>query len=374
MPEKDIAEIIQMPRIFLDSLGIGISIVDLETGRIRFANAECCRIFGYTLEQLRAGEVGVLELTHPEDRDLKRRFHERLLLGEIDSYHLDKRYLRKDGSVVWARVIVNPIRDAEDCLKWYCAVIEDITATKILESQLAAAEKLAGLSTFNLIIETEGKSRHERASSISSLTGMLRQVHPDDRGALEKAIHRAIAKRTGYTHDYRVIDENGDTRWVRGMGSCVYSPSEGRTHLVGSTIDVTALRAERGSDMPGPIRRILEHVETHWDKKVSIEQLAGQYGISARAVYQYFSNQGISLGERIKQNRMQHARRMLCNPDPGDTVTSIALRCGYHNPGHFAKEYRKVYGESPSESLRNAPAELSRGGARSPLPQDRSAT
>ena len=43
MQENDIAEIIQIPRIFLDGLGVGISIVDCETGFIRFANAEFCR-------------------------------------------------------------------------------------------------------------------------------------------------------------------------------------------------------------------------------------------------------------------------------------------------------------------------------------------
>jgi PAS domain S-box-containing protein len=354
MPEKDIAEIIRMPRVFLDSLGVGISIVDIETGRIRFANAECCRIVGFTFEQLRAGGISFLELTHPDDRESNRLQHERLLAGEIDRYQADKRYLRQDGSVVWGRVIVNPVRDAASSLKWFCAVVEDITATKILESQLAAAEKLAGFSTFNLIVEADDHPRNSATTSPPSLRDMLSRVHPEDKDALETAIRRAIAKRTGYTRDYRVIDKDGATHWVRGMGSCVYNPSDGGIHLVGSTIDVTATRLDRDSEMPEPIRRILEHIETHWQQKTSIEQLAGRYGISPRAVYQYFSDNGVSLGEKIKQNRMQHARRMLCNPEAGDTVTSIALRCGFSSPGHFAGEYRKVYGESPSETLRQA--------------------
>ncbi|BAM87867.1 putative transcriptional regulatory protein with PAS sensor and HTH domains [Bradyrhizobium oligotrophicum S58] len=331
-------------------MGIGISIVDCETGCIRFANAEFCRVVGYTLGQIRAAHISFLQLTHPEDQESNRRQQEQLMAGEIDGYRIDKRYLRQDGSVVWGRVIVNPIRDAAGSLKWFCAVVEDITATKILEGQLAAAEQLAGLSTFNLIVAIDGRPATSAAKF--SLSDTLSRVHPEDRGGLEKAIHHAISRRGGYTRDYRIVDECGRTRWVRGMGTCVYSPSEGCIHLVGSTIDITATRRDR--EMPEPIQRILEHIETHWHQKSSIEQLAGQYGISPRAVYQYFSNSGVSLGETIKRNRMQHARRLLCNPETRDTVTSIALRCGFNNPGHFAREYRKVYGETPSESLRQA--------------------
>ncbi|MGJ5178457.1 PAS domain-containing protein [Bradyrhizobium oligotrophicum] len=352
MPEQDIAEIIEMPRVFLDSLGIGLSIVDSATGHIRFANKECCRIVGYTVEQIESSGLTFLDLTHPEDRERNRLQHEKLLAGEIETYQIDKRYLRQDGTVVWTRVIVNPVRDAAGNPRWFCAVLEDITATKILQSQLATAEKLAGLSTFNLIVDT-GVGGPDAATAVpSSLSEMLSHVHPDDRNGLETAILHAIAKRTGYTRDYRVVDEDGGTRWVRGMGTCVYSSSERYTHLVGSMIDVTSTHRDRDSEAPEPIRRILDHIETNWNQKISIEQLASRYGISPRGVYQYFANNGISLGEKIRLTRLQHARRMLCGPKAGDTVTAIALRCGFRNPGHFAREYRKIYGETPSESLR----------------------
>jgi len=352
-----------MPRVFLDSLGVGISIVDVETGRIRFANAECCRIVGFTLEELRTSGRHFLELTHPDDRERYRLQYEQLLAGAIDHYQIDKRYLREDGSTVWARLIANPIRDSAGTLKWYCAVVEDITATKILENQLAAAEKLAGLSTFNVTVESARDGPRSTTLPSPTLDDMLNQVHPEDRGDLEKVIRRAVMRRTGYTWDYRVIDKNGATRWVRATGTCVQSPSEARTYLVGSTIDITATRLARDSDMPESIRKILEHIETHWNQKTSIEQLASQYGISPRAVYQYFANNGVSLGERIKHNRLRHARRMLCNPEVGETVTSIALRCGFSNAGHFAKEYRKVYGEAPSESLKQAFSSVEAQGA-----------
>ncbi|MGJ4909710.1 PAS domain S-box protein [Bradyrhizobium sp. HKCCYLS2033] len=371
MPGKDIAEVIAVPRVFLDSLGIGISIVDSATGHIRFANAECCRIVGYTLEQLKTSGLTFVDLTHPEDRERNRLQHEKLLAGEIATYQLDKRYFRRDGSVVWGRVTVNPIRDARGRLKWFCAVVEDITTTKILEEQLSAAEKLAGLSTFNLIVDADDSKGDFPPASPSSLRDMLCHVHPEDRNGLEQAIRRAIMKRTGYTRDYRVLGRAGAVRWVRGMATSVYSPSDGRTHLVGATIDVTTDHLDRDGQVPESIRRILEHIETNWDQKISIQQLAVRYGVSPRTLYQYFAKSGVSLAEKIKLTRIQHAHRLLYDAKAGDTVTSIALRCGFSNPGHFAREYRKIYGETPSESLRQASLPLAARGEAAAAPSVR---
>ncbi|WP_240535814.1 PAS domain-containing protein, partial [Bradyrhizobium sp. STM 3809] len=91
MTEHDVAEMVELPRVFLDSLGMGVSIVEIETGRIRFANAECCRILGYSLEQLRREHISFLDLTFPDDRENNRAQHDKLLAGEIDRYRIEKR-------------------------------------------------------------------------------------------------------------------------------------------------------------------------------------------------------------------------------------------------------------------------------------------
>ena len=100
MQEKELEPIGSMPRVFLDGLGVGISLIDAPTGHIRFANQEYCRILGYSEQELTRGSVSFLELTHPDDRERSDAEHRRLLSGEIPQYRLDKRCLR--GTAIWS--------------------------------------------------------------------------------------------------------------------------------------------------------------------------------------------------------------------------------------------------------------------------------
>ena len=180
-----------MPRVFLDGLGVGISLIDAPTGHIRFANKEYCRILGYSEQELTRGSVSFLELTHPDDRERSDAEHRRLLNGEIPQYRLDKRCLRGDGNLVWVHVTVNAIRGSKGEVRWCSVAVEDIGTTKILEQQLAAAQRVAGLATWNFAVKTNssetspsfnalfGVSTSAPAPSLDELIG---RVHPDTTG------------------------------------------------------------------------------------------------------------------------------------------------------------------------------------------------
>jgi transcriptional regulator GlxA family with amidase domain len=57
----------------------------------------------------------------------------------------------------------------------------------------------------------------------------------------------------------------------------------------------------------------------------------------------------------VKRVRLRHARRMLLAPEPDTTVAKVALICGFGNLGNFAKDYRNLFGELPSHTLRMSP-------------------
>jgi AraC-like DNA-binding protein len=54
----------------------------------------------------------------------------------------------------------------------------------------------------------------------------------------------------------------------------------------------------------------------------------------------------------VKDTKLQKVRERLVAPEPDTTVTGVSLECGFNNLGHFAKDYRKKFGELPSETLR----------------------
>ncbi|MHC1699778.1 MAG: PAS domain S-box protein [Humidesulfovibrio sp.] len=126
-------------RAVFEHASVAISQGDRE-GRILAANQAFLTLWGYTLEELRG--VRWLDLTHPDDRPESIRESQRLLAGEIDSFALEKRYVRKGGQIVWASVNVACLRDEDGAVQMLVLVAEDITARKAAEQAKAEREEL----------------------------------------------------------------------------------------------------------------------------------------------------------------------------------------------------------------------------------------
>lgn len=69
-------------------------------------NRKFCEISGYAATELL--QMQVMDLTHPEDRERERELFRRVMLGETPNYHIEKRYLRKDGKQAWVSVNMAP--------------------------------------------------------------------------------------------------------------------------------------------------------------------------------------------------------------------------------------------------------------------------
>lgn len=111
--------------------GIALSNTD---GQILQANPALCRMLGYTEAEL--VEQNFFELTHPDDRAENRTLHEQLVSGEIDHFVMEKRYLPKDGRIIWARVSVSTQRDTIGQPTAIISIAEDISQRKQAEETI----------------------------------------------------------------------------------------------------------------------------------------------------------------------------------------------------------------------------------------------
>jgi len=103
---------------------------------------------------------------------------------------------------------------------------------------------------------------------------------------------------------------------------------------------------------PRHVRMVEEYIEANWARPLTIEKLTALTGISARGIFKAFQrSRGYSPMAFAKRVRLQHARDLLANGDTSTTVTAAALACGFANLGHFARDYRGMFGEKPSETL-----------------------
>ena len=103
---------------------------------------------------------------------------------------------------------------------------------------------------------------------------------------------------------------------------------------------------------PWQVRMAEEYIDANWDKPITLELLSGITGASTRSLHEKFKQaRGYSPMGFAKQVRLKRARELLLRPEPATSVTTVSSTCGFNNLGHFAKDYFKIFGERPSETL-----------------------
>jgi PAS domain S-box-containing protein len=100
-------------------------------------NRSVCEITGYSEAELL--QCTFQDITHPEDLDLDLEFVNKMLAGVMDDYQMEKRYLAKNGSIVWVLLSVSLVRDEEGHPRFFISQIQDINARKENERQLSEA-------------------------------------------------------------------------------------------------------------------------------------------------------------------------------------------------------------------------------------------
>jgi PAS domain S-box-containing protein len=125
-------------RAVIDQAVVGIARCDLK-GRVVFINDTFCKMLGYNRSELIGKSV--VELTHPDDANHNMRLF-RNLVAKSKPFQIEKRYLRKDGSILWASVSVSPMRDATGKTDSAVAVAIDVSDSKKSRAALEEAKRL----------------------------------------------------------------------------------------------------------------------------------------------------------------------------------------------------------------------------------------
>jgi diguanylate cyclase (GGDEF)-like protein/PAS domain S-box-containing protein len=154
-----------------DNSGIGMALVAPD-GRWLRVNATLSRIVGFSQAELLARDFQ--SITHEDDVEADLGFVRLMLSGALATYELEKRYLHKNGSIVWILLTASLVRDADGAPLYFVSQIQDITARKLAEDtlkRLSIRDELTGL--FNrremarLLREELARShRHNRPLSL----------------------------------------------------------------------------------------------------------------------------------------------------------------------------------------------------------------
>ena len=160
---------------------VGIAISELD-GRLAETNAKFCEILGYRGARARAARRPTTSPI-PTTSRATRAYVARLVAGEIPDYSYEKRYVRKDGRVVWTLTSVGLLRDPQGRPRQFVGVIEDITALKKaqLESERAARAEAERMSEMK--DEFLATLSHELRTPLSAILGWAQVLAPAPDGA-----------------------------------------------------------------------------------------------------------------------------------------------------------------------------------------------
>jgi PAS domain S-box-containing protein len=236
-------------RVIFENAAVGIARVAPD-GRFLEVNQRLCDMIGYTREELLTKTF--MDITHADYLEADLKELRRILAGEIDTYSMEKRYCRKDGSLVGVNLTVSLMRKANGSPDYFISVIEDISARKQAEEKLRASEEQFRVlaDTAPVLIWISGTDKlctffnkpwldfTGRTMDQELGNGWVEGVHPADYDRCLDIYFRAFNAREPFRIEYRLRRHDGRYRWILDHGVPRFSPGGDFLGYIGSCIDI----------------------------------------------------------------------------------------------------------------------------------------
>ena len=214
-------------RGMVEQASVGIAFRTIEQGETLLVNQKYCDILGYTQEELM--ELTYLDVTHPEDAEVATSYSDQIYRGEIDSFTVEKRYLKKDGSTVWGDLTVSLVRDGEGTPQNTIAILADITSRKRAEQSLRESEVLlrviidqaavgiaySALDGVSLLANRKMCEIHGYSMEELADLNYRDYTHPEDLDKDEAGMQQLLSGEASiFTIEKRYIHKQGHIVWV----------------------------------------------------------------------------------------------------------------------------------------------------------------
>ncbi|MBW6463718.1 MAG: PAS domain S-box protein [Firmicutes bacterium] len=243
-------------RAIFELASVGIVQANPNNGQFTNCNQKFCEITGYTKKEL--FKLNFYELTHPDDREEDWRKFTAAVRSNTNSYKNEKRYIRKDGSVIWIRINAAFIRNPDGEAYATVAICEDITERFESEEELRKSKML--------LVKSEELSRvggwaWDVAREEMIWTDQTYRIHeidpdevkpldkgyieissacykPEDRKKILKAFKDCAEKGIPYDFEVPFTSCKGREMWVKTTAEAEYSKGK-ITRVIGNIMDIT---------------------------------------------------------------------------------------------------------------------------------------
>jgi PAS domain S-box-containing protein len=155
-------------RSVFDTAAVGIALASAPDGQHLAVNQSLCQMLGYTEKELQI--LTFQEITHPDDLQIDLYNYQKLLSNEVDGFHIEKRFLHKNGQFIWTLMSVSIVRDPQNHPMYDIALIQNINELKTAQQEL---------STLNQELEIRIQQRTSDLAESKTRTQEILNAIPD---------------------------------------------------------------------------------------------------------------------------------------------------------------------------------------------------
>jgi len=284
--EAELRESKERFRSAFDNAAIGMALVSLE-GRWLQVNPSLCELVGYSETELL--DSTFQDITHPDDFGISTERVLEFLAGANRFYQGEKRYVHKQGQILWVMLNVSLVRDCDGSPLYFVSQIKDITSSKQAEAALQASEyRFRTLSRFApvgiFLADETGSCTYvnDRWCNLMGLPaeaalgkGWSQVLHPLDCDRVLTAWNRTVQTSSEFIQELRALTTDGRVNWVIVRATPLRDSQDRVTGFIGTASDITSLK--------------------------QAEQEMQENEAAIRALYDITAAQSVSFEERFEQ-------------------------------------------------------------------------
>ncbi|MBN8554750.1 MAG: PAS domain S-box protein [Deltaproteobacteria bacterium] len=206
---------------------VGMALIE-PTGQFLKANATLCKMLGYSEEEMKTKSFPMI--THPEDLEKSFDIFQRLVKGELEWAHIEKRYLHKSGKVIQAILSSSFVREEDGTPLYFISVVQDISERKRAEDELLNSErrvvnmmKVAPVGIYQTDVERDCIYVNDRWCELTGLSSQevtgnswIKSVYQEDVRDVEQELKRCQESKDVFSLEYRLRKSTGEITWVHG--------------------------------------------------------------------------------------------------------------------------------------------------------------
>jgi PAS domain S-box-containing protein len=217
------------------------------------ANDTFCQMIGYTEAELQ--NYTIKDITYPDDINTDVRNIQHLMEGIIPIYKTEKRYVRKDGVMIWGALTVTANYNEDGQFLYNLAIIEDITGRKYVEAALAkVTERLelatssANIGIWDWDIPSDRISWDEQMYKLYGFyqgpfpevyKAWQKGLHPDDRETANDFTQQALRGERECDTEFRVVWADKSIHWLKAVGKVFFDENHNPVRMVGVNYDIS---------------------------------------------------------------------------------------------------------------------------------------